>query len=136
MPLKTTSGTHGEAAKGRGSPINIEGRYEAWSREQADDGWEKGEPDLEPRGPKTIVTIERAKGIVSHNDSPDVGFSQSINPYRGCENGCSYCVHGDTPVLMASGRTLPISELRPGDEIYGTTQGKHFRHYKCAGSFG
>lgn len=89
MPLKTTAGNHGEAAKGRGSPINIEGRYEHWARERADDGWLQ--EDEEPRGPKTVVTIERAKGIVSHNDSPDVGFSQSINPYRGCENGCVYC---------------------------------------------
>lgn len=90
MPLKTTAGNHGEVAKGRGAPINLEGRYEWWRRERADDGWFQHEGE-EPRGPKTIVTIERAKGIVSHNDSPDVGFSQSINPYRGCEQGCSYC---------------------------------------------
>lgn len=90
MPLKTTAGNHGEVAKGRGAPINLEGRYEWWRRERADDGWFEDRED-EPRGPKTIVTIERAKGIVSHNDSPDVGFSQSINPYRGCESGCVYC---------------------------------------------
>jgi len=84
VPLKTTAGTHGDVARGRGSPINLEGRFEQWSRAAEEDGWFQ-DPEESGEKPKTIVTIERAKGIVSHNDSPDVGFSQSINPYRGCE---------------------------------------------------
>src|SRR6185369_14226683 len=48
---------------------------------------------------------------------------------RGCEHGCSYCVHGDTPILMANGRTRPMSELRVGDEIYGTRKQGHYRRY-------
>ena len=44
-----------------------------------------------PRIPDTQVTEERARSIVSRNDSPDIGFSQSVNPYRGCEHGCVYC---------------------------------------------
>jgi DNA repair photolyase len=67
----------------------VQGRFESVAREAFDDGWTPEEKDT--RELKTMVTIERARTIVSHNDSPDVGFSQSINPYRGCEHGCIYC---------------------------------------------
>jgi len=67
----------------------VQGRFESVAREAFDDGWTPEEQDT--RELKTMVTIERARSIVSHNDSPDVGFSQSINPYRGCEHGCIYC---------------------------------------------
>lgn len=90
MPLKTTAGNHGAAAKGRGATINPEGRFEKWSRDSADDGWFQ-DPGEEPAKPKTIIAIERAKSIITRNDSPDIGFSQSINPYRGCAIGCPYC---------------------------------------------
>jgi DNA repair photolyase len=130
MPLKTTAGNHGEAAKGRGSPINPEGRFEKWGREATEDGWFQ-EREEEPSRPKTVIAIERAKTIISHNTSPDLGFSQSLNPYRGCEHGCSYCSSGDTPILMASSRTRPLSEIRAGDEIYGTVfDGKYHRYVK------
>ena len=130
MPLKTTGGNHGEPAKGRGATINVEGRFENWSRDDADDGWFQDAEDDANR-PKTIVTNEQAKSIISHNDSPDVGFTQSINPYRGCEHGCSYCASPDTPILMGNGRTLPLSELRVGDEIYGTRfEGTYHRYAK------
>jgi len=91
MPLKTTAGTHGEVIKGRGAPSNIEGRFESWSRDAADDGWFQTPEDDEPLRLKTVIHIERAKSIISRHDSPDVGFEQSINPYRGCSNGCPYC---------------------------------------------
>src|SRR5688500_16550281 len=90
MPLKTTAGNHGEAGKGRGATINPEGRFEKWSRDAADDGWFQ-QPDEEPTKPKTVIAIERAKSIITHNDSPDIGFSQSLNPYRGCGIGCVFC---------------------------------------------
>jgi len=91
MPLKTTRGDHGgEAIKGRGATINIEGRFEVWSREAVDDTWFQ-DPGDEPSRPKTVVTIETVKSIITRNDSPDIGFSQSINPYRGCEHGCPFC---------------------------------------------
>jgi DNA repair photolyase len=67
----------------------VQGRFESVAREAFDDGWTPDEADQ--RELKTMVTIERARSIISHNDSPDVGFSQSINPYRGCEHGCVYC---------------------------------------------
>ena len=89
MGLKTTRGDAGGATKGRGAPSNLEGRFEWWTREGADDGWPR--EDEPPPPLRTIVTHERAKSIISRNDSPDVGFDQSINPYRGCEHGCIYC---------------------------------------------
>jgi DNA repair photolyase len=56
-------------------------------------------------------------------------FRWTINPYRGCTHACTYCVHGDTPVLMATGRTKPIRDLAPGDEIYGTVREGQYRRY-------
>jgi DNA repair photolyase len=91
MPLKTTAGTHGEVIKGRGAPSNIEGRFESWSRDAADDGWFQSPEDDEPLRLKTVIHIEKAKSIISRHDSPDVGFAQSVNPYRGCAHGCSFC---------------------------------------------
>src|ERR1700760_545108 len=77
------------AVKGRGAASNREGRFESQRSEVFDDGWT---PDDEPAAPiKTDVTHERARHIISTNDSPDIGFDQSINPYRGCEHGCIYC---------------------------------------------
>src|SRR5687767_4236397 len=77
----------------RGARSFVQGRFESVAREAFDDGWTPEEPvgDEMSRPLKTSVTIERARSIISHNDSPDVGFSQSINPYRGCEHGCIYC---------------------------------------------
>src|ERR1700682_1213909 len=105
MPLKTTAGNHGEAAKGRGASINPEGRFEVWNRDAVEDGWFQ-EPEESASKPKTVIAIEQAKSVISRHNSPDVGFSQSINPYRGCAHGCTYCCHPDTPVLMGNGRRL------------------------------
>jgi DNA repair photolyase len=74
--------------RGRGARSNRVGRFEGEAREAFDDGWESL-GDLEPFA--TDVRIEMAKSIIATNDSPDVGFEQSINPYRGCEHGCIYC---------------------------------------------
>jgi DNA repair photolyase len=93
MPKDADSEMKREAAKERlhmrGSRSFIQGRFETVAREPFDDGWTAEEPDDRPL--ETQVTIERARSIVSHNDSPDVGFDSSINPYRGCEHGCIYC---------------------------------------------
>jgi DNA repair photolyase len=75
--------------KGRGAASNREGRFEATVAEGVDDGWEREGEDASR--PHTSVTEERARTIISRNDSPDVAFDQSINPYRGCEHGCIYC---------------------------------------------
>ena len=72
---------------GRGARSNASGRYESFVREAYDDGW-AGET---ARPLETVVTAEHAKSIISTNQSPDISFDQSINPYRGCEHGCIYC---------------------------------------------
>ena len=75
--------------KSRGAPDSRQGRFEKSVREVFDDGWRPDDettPALE-----TTVTEERASSIISKNESPDLPFSQSINPYRGCEHGCIYC---------------------------------------------
>src|SRR5688572_17503343 len=73
----------------RGALSQIPGRFETEARDPFDDGWAREEEPLEPL--KTSVTIERARSIISRNESPDIPFDQSINPYRGCEHGCIYC---------------------------------------------
>ena len=112
----------------RGARSFMQGRFETVAREPFDDGWSPEEKE-EERPLETQVTIERARSIVSHNDSPDVGFDSSINPYRGCEHGCIYCLHGDTRVLMADGSSRRIGDLKVGDEIYGTRREGWYRRY-------
>jgi DNA repair photolyase len=75
--------------KNRGAISNPEGRFETTSTEQFYDGWELEEEILPPF--ETLLMPEKSKTIISRNDSPDLGFEQSINPYRGCEHGCIYC---------------------------------------------
>jgi DNA repair photolyase len=75
--------------KGRGAASNPEGRFESIAKTIEDDGWHRDDEPA-PR-PDTVVTEERARSIISRNDSPDIHFEQSINPYRGCEHGCIYC---------------------------------------------
>jgi len=77
------------AFKGRGAADNPQCRFDGRGREACDDGWET--EDEEARAPRTEVTLTRARSIISRNDSPDIPFSQSINPYQGCEHGCVYC---------------------------------------------
>ena len=74
--------------RGRGAQTNRAGRFEVQEREPVDDGWGQVE-DLKPF--ETIEHVERARSIVTRNESPDIGFDRSINAYRGCEHGCSYC---------------------------------------------
>ncbi|AVR97826.1 PA0069 family radical SAM protein [Pseudoduganella armeniaca] len=79
--------------KGRGAVANIQGRYEVNGREAFDDGWtdEQTHGEDAPRIWRTHVTEEMAKTILSRNQSPDIPFGVSLNPYRGCEHGCIYC---------------------------------------------
>jgi DNA repair photolyase len=81
--------TFTQQVRGRGARSNASGRYESQAREAFDDGWTADDEDAAKLA--TTVTAEKAKVIISRNDSPDVGFSASINPYRGCEHGCIYC---------------------------------------------
>ena len=80
------------AIKGRGAATRLAHRFERDTRDAYDDGWgtlEEGE--AERPAVTTQVTFENAKSALSHNDSPDIPFDTSLNPYRGCEHGCIYC---------------------------------------------
>lgn len=77
-----------ERRRGRGAATNVSGRFEPTAREEIDDGWESL-ADLPPF--KTEVAIETARTAITRNQSPDIAFDRSINPYRGCEHGCVYC---------------------------------------------
>ena len=70
-----------------------------------------------------------AKSILNHVPGNSLPFNWTINAYRGCTHACSYCSSGDTPILMADGRTKAISELRVGDQIYGTVFDGKYRRY-------
>src|SRR3954470_12046756 len=65
---------------------------------------------------------DHTREILATNDSPDVGFRWSVNPYRGCQHACAYCLSGDTRILMIDGTTKELRALRMGDMIYGTAR--------------
>ena len=79
--------------KGRGATFNPANRFRRDEREHVDDGWRQPVAERRRSLPpfRTSVTIQRARTIITRNDSPDVPFTQSINPYQGCEHGCIYC---------------------------------------------
>ncbi|HEY1944320.1 MAG TPA: PA0069 family radical SAM protein [Roseiarcus sp.] len=77
-----------DSRRGRGAASNATGRFESLQREEIDDGWERDEA---PAPLETEITFERPRSIITRNESPDISFDRSINPYRGCEHGCSYC---------------------------------------------
>jgi DNA repair photolyase len=86
------------AVRGRGAKSNRSGRYEATEREDFDDGWTERDPQP-PRVDDTLTPL-KSRTILTRNDSPDIGFDRSINPYRGCEHGCVYCFARPTHSYM------------------------------------
>jgi len=78
-----------QARKGRGAVSNAAGRYEPLTRVAVDDGWIDEDDGLAPL--RTSVSIDSSRTIIARNQSPDIPFDRSINPYRGCEHGCVYC---------------------------------------------
>ncbi len=86
-----------ERRRGRGAATNASGRFEVQAREDFDDGWTRDEA---PEPLATEVTLERPRSIITRNDSPDIPFDRSINPYRGCEHGCFYCFARPTHAYM------------------------------------
>jgi DNA repair photolyase len=102
-----------ERRRGRGAQSNASGRYEAEARVAFDDGWQSIE-DLPPF--KTTVGADTARKVITRNDSPDVGFDRSINPYRGCEHGCVYCFARPTHAYLG---------LSPGLDFESKLFAKH-----------
>ncbi len=90
-PLRRAPGEAPE--RGRGATFNPQNRYRREGREAYDDGWRatSAEESGEPAPLRTTVTIQPARTIIARNASPDIPFTQSINPYQGCEHGCIYC---------------------------------------------
>src|SRR4030088_857933 len=86
-----------ERGRGRGAHSNDSGRFEAEARVAFDDGWQSLD-ELPPF--KTTVAVDTARKVITRNDSPDIGFDRSINPYRGCEHGCVYCFARPTHANM------------------------------------
>ncbi len=77
--------------RGRGAVSNASGRYERYARVLIDDGWKEPEGEDAPPPLKTEIIIDSTRTIITRNQSPDISFDRSINPYRGCEHGCIYC---------------------------------------------
>lgn len=98
-----------ERRRGRGTRSNVSGRFEKLQREEADDGWNV----LDSLPPfRTTVHAENARTIITRNDSPDISFDRSINPYRGCEHGCTYCYARPTHCYLGHSAGLEFeSEL-------------------------
>jgi DNA repair photolyase len=96
-PEQIADGVAETRRRGRGAGSNLSGRYEKLARAIFDDGW--GTVDELPPF-QTTVTIEKPKRIITRNDSPDLNFDRSINPYRGCEHGCAYCYARPTHAYM------------------------------------
>lgn len=85
-----------ELFKGRGALSSRSGRFESQSTIRVADDWHQEEPDR----PRTTVTIDASRTVIAKNQSPDVPFDQSLNPYRGCEHGCIYCFARPTHAFL------------------------------------
>jgi len=109
--------------QGRGAASNPKNRFHEIEVEREE--W----VEAEDPAPRTRFYRDPTRTIIATNDSPDVGFEASVNPYRGCENGCVYCASGDTEILMGDGTTRPLADLSPGDSIYGTRRTGWYRTY-------
>lgn len=113
-----------EPIRGRGSAANPPNRFIPLYRE-AIPGWtEEDDP-----APRTRFFRDDARTALATNNSPDIPFTFSLNPYRGCEHGCAYCLSGDTPILMGDGSTRPLASVGVGDVIYGTARSGWYRRY-------
>src|SRR5262249_31228633 len=84
-----------DTLRGRGASSNPANRFELITIDGVPELLDEDGPGLETR-----FYRDHARSIIAYNESPDVGFNASINPYRGCEHGCVYCLSGDTPILM------------------------------------
>lgn len=110
--------------KGRGTASNPRNRFERLEYQPDPEAIDPDDP-----APRTELLRDPTRSIIARNTSPDVPFEASVNPYRGCEHGCVYCVWGDTPILMADGTTRALANLEVGDEIYGTVRDGFYRRY-------
>ena len=99
--------------RGRGASWNPPNRFESIEVELDPEAFDEDAPP-----PRTQYLRDASRTIIARNDSPDVGFDRSVNPYRGCSHGCLYCLEPDAPVLHADMVWRPLGEIASGDEIY------------------
>ncbi len=118
--------------KGRASISNAAGRFEKQSGQAEDDGWGSLDDDLPPL--PTEIVADASKSLITYNDSPDIPFDRSINPYRGCEHGCIYCFARPTHAYLgySPGLDFETKILVKADaaELLRAELGK--RSYRCA----
>ena len=110
----------------RGTYLSPGNRFTTLTNEHFDDEWEDRSPEPDPR---TRIVEDTSRAAFATNKSPDIPFTHSINPYRGCEHGCTYCLSGETPILLADGRHKSIADLKLGEKIIGTERQGWYRHY-------
>lgn len=103
-----------------GTTANPPNRFERLHYDFAD---AEPDPDGEPADPRVQYLRDPARSIIATNDSPDVGFDASINPYRGCEHACVYCLSPSTPVLLRDLSVRRLGEIRVGDRLLGFDEG-------------
>jgi DNA repair photolyase len=117
----------GSGADGRGAASNPRNRFLPLHLDL------DGEPhpdDLDdPPAVPTTYLRDTSRSVVARNDSPDVGFDASVNPYRGCLHGCVYCLSEATRILMADGSFRPLADVRVGDVVMGTVRRGLYRRY-------
>lgn len=118
--------------KGRGATLSPSNRYSALSREDVDDGW--GNLELPADTPRTTLSVDTSRRVISYNDSPDVGFDRSINPYRGCEHGCIYCFARPTHAWLglSPGLDFETKLFYKPDAPALLRQELAARNYRCA----
>src|SRR5713101_161874 len=103
-------------APGRGTTANPPNRFDTLHVELEPD---PDAADQEQVPEPTVFYRDASRTVLAENNSPDVGFRFSLNPYRGCEHGCTYCLGPETPVLRADMTWVPIGNLRIGDDLVG-----------------
>ena len=116
MSRPLTAAADPRLLKGRGARSNASSRYDAEKRVRFDDGW--NEDDEEPPPLRTEVIRDATRTIIARNDSPDISFDRSINPYRGCEHGCIYCFARPTHAYLGLSPGLDFES-----KIAGQTRG-------------
>jgi len=118
--------------KGRGSISNATGRFEKQNSALTDDGWGCLDVDAPPLS--TQIIIDSTKSVITYNDSPDIPFDRSINPYRGCEHGCIYCFARPTHTYLGFSAGLDFESkivLKP-DAAKILRQELSKKSYQCA----
>jgi DNA repair photolyase len=114
---------------GRGISENPKNRFERLELSPDLDELDFELQTEERERPQTSYFKDTSKTFITYNDSPDIGYNASVNPYRGCSHGCVYCLVGDTAILMANGTTKLLQDIQVNDEIYGTVKRDKYRYY-------